>query len=389
MHIPENLAQAIDNYLKGKASAEEKQLVNEWYYSFNDDEVEIPSAFKDLHAMIEARLMTRLRQSTRIKTPVSTTFFHKKSTWISAAASLLLIITAGFYFKHQLFPNKVIAPVQVVASDIKPGGNKAVLILGNGKTISLTNAKVGDIASQSGSRVSKTKDGLLVYSATGKPASPSAIDYNTIETPNGGQYQVNLPDGTKVWLNAASSLKYPVRFAANQRTVELNGEGYFEVAKDKLRPFKVITNKQSIEVLGTHFNVNSYADEQYVKTTLLEGSVKITLQNLYKNSQKDLILKPGEQSSIGDRVAEIKQVDVDNAIAWKNGNFIFDGENLQSIMRKISKWYDVKIAYQNIPQNTSFTGVVSRSKNLTTVIQALESTGKVHFKVAGKQIIVL
>ncbi|MBK0379910.1 FecR family protein [Mucilaginibacter segetis] len=385
MNPAEKLANAIDNYLKGTATPEETSMVNEWYYSFNDEEVNIPAQFKVLHSRIEERLKNRIYASTGIKVNHVKPFYQTKTARFAVAASILLFISVGLYFKLKTAAVDKTNPAQVAANDVKPGGNNAVLTLANGEKINLTSTKVGYITQQVGSKLSKTKDGLLTYNASGSVAHDSPISYNTIETPNGGQYQVNLPDGTKVWLNAASYLKYPVQFTGSTREVELKGEGYFEVAKDKSKPFRVITDKQTIQVLGTHFNINSYADEQYVTTTLLEGSVKVLPQKPDRGNKAALLLKPGEQALIDDHTAQVKAVNVDNFVAWKNGNFIFDGEDLHSIMRKISRWYDVKIEYKYNPKDALFTGIVSRAKSLTTLLHALEATGKVRFKISAEQ----
>ncbi|WEK18684.1 MAG: FecR family protein [Candidatus Pedobacter colombiensis] len=381
MQASEQIIKAIHNYLEGKATPQEKAMVQDWYYAFDDTEIEISSETKDLHRQIETRLRNRIHQSIHQKEKSKVQ--KLKPLWI-AAASLFLIFSIGLYFslKQKPIPPTTLAKKQII-EEIQPGGNNATLTLANGEKINLSNAKIGNLASQAGILITNKQEGQLVYEATSSKGNHSNMT-NTIETPNGGQYQITLPDGTKVWLNAASSLKYPVQFATNERRVELSGEGYFEVSKDKSKPFKVVTIKQNIEVLGTHFNVNSYTDEQTIKTTLLEGSVKV-------NSliRKTCILQPGQQSILGSNSLQIQLADLERTMAWKNGNFMFDGEDLNSIMRKISKWYNVKVTYQHQPAEVLFTGVVSRSKNLIAVIRALEATGKVHFKVEGNQITVL
>ncbi|HEY9195949.1 MAG TPA: FecR domain-containing protein, partial [Mucilaginibacter sp.] len=270
---------------------------------------------------------------------------------------------------------------------IAPGSNKAILTLANGKKISLTDARKGQIINQQGILISKTASGQLVYTIVddGKTGanSPAEMQYNTMETPRGGQFQLLLPDGTRVWLNAASSLKYPVNFtASSERKVELSGEAYFEVTHNKERPFRVVTSRQVVEVLGTHFNVNAYADEPNTKTTLLEGAVKVT------GGANTALLKPGQEANLTDNF-KVADVDTDEAIAWKNGYFRFDDERLETIMRKISRWYNVDVVYQdNDVKDDLFAAVTTRFADISTLLKIMEQTGDEHFSVEGAKIII-
>lgn len=267
-------------------------------------------------------------------------------------------------------------------------GNKAILTLANGAKISLTDAADGEVARQSGISITKTKSGNIVYaSASDKiPKNPAAV-FNTIATPRGGEYQIRLPDGTKVWLNAATSLTYPVQFTGNERRVTLNGEAYFEVAHDRTRPFKVFTQNQEVEVLGTHFNINSYDDESATRTTLLEGSVKVSKLNTVTG----VVLKPGQLSVLNANSLKVEAADVESELDWKNGYFIFNEESLSTIMKKVSRWYDVDVIYDQHASNSAqrFGGIVSRSKKITDVLKTMERTGEVHFKTDGRKVIVL
>jgi transmembrane sensor len=268
---------------------------------------------------------------------------------------------------------------------ILPGGNKAVLTLADGKQITLDEAGNGKLAEQSGITVTKTKNGQLVYTASPSAVTAKGPAMNMIATPKGGQYQVNLPDGTKVWLNAASSLRYPTAFTAGVRQVSLTGEAYFEVAKVRPEmPFKVLTTTQTVEVLGTHFNVNSYTDEPAIKTTLLEGAVKVISPSA---AVKELILKPGQQSVLrGDRL-NVADVNEEEVIAWKNGMFRFRDADLQTVMRSVARWYDVQVNYEGTLPVRQFSGEIHRNINLSEVLDIL-SFFKVHFRVDGKTIIV-
>jgi len=271
-------------------------------------------------------------------------------------------------------------------AELAPGGNNAILTLADGKKIILNERAKGPIASQSGISITKSAQGQLIYSISKKAIGPSASGFNTIETPKGGQYQLIMPDGTRVWLNAMSSLKFPVNFGATERKVELNGEGYFEVAHNKKIPFRVSVPGQQLEVLGTHFNVNAYANEKAIRTTLLEGSVMVQ-----EDAQsKQVILSPGMQSVIAGGKLSVKEVDTELAVAWKNGSFVFNNDNLEGIMRQVSRWYDVDVEYKNEGARARlFSGSISRFENASQVLDILELTGMVHFKVEGRRITVI
>jgi transmembrane sensor len=273
----------------------------------------------------------------------------------------------------------------VFATDVLPGKNKAVLTLADGKKISLSDAMNGDIAKEAGFSITKTADGQLVYNvAESKNIEDTRL--NTISTPNGGEWQIRLPDGSTVWLNAASSIQYSLNIGtAKQRIVKLDGEAYFEVAKDAAHPFIVETDKQSVEVLGTHFNINSYHDEIVTKTTLLEGSVRV----LHHSSNQSEILKPGEQSIVSASGIDVKGVDMDEAIAWKNGYFMFNNEKQESILRKVARWYNVEIEYADpAAKEVMYYGTVSRFEKISKILTKFEQTGEVRFDIKGNKVIV-
>lgn len=303
-----------------------------------------------------------------------------------AAAVILITISVGYYFYklNSSEPLKENSRNLMAKNDIAPGGNKATLTLGNGTKISLTDAANGDLVKQSGISITKTVDGKLVYKVSeGHNSEKAPAEFNTIMTPNGGQYQVLLPDGSKVWLNAASSLKFPTVFAGAERKVELNGEAYFEVAKNKNKPFIVDASGTKVLVLGTHFNVMAYEDEKEVKTTLLEGAVRLSQANAIA------FLKPGQQGSISKNGGEykVREADLAAAMAWKNGYFLFDNASLPQLMRQISKWYDVKVIYAPDLKDHEFVGEVSRSYSLMKILRILELSG-VKFKLEGRTLTV-
>jgi transmembrane sensor len=305
-----------------------------------------------------------------------------------AAASVILVLLAGiFYFnrnnteRDNIVKNEKSSPL---INDAAPGGNKAILTLANGSKIILNNAKNGALTQQGNTKVVKLDDGKLAYQS-GDINAPIAVEYNTVSTPRGGQYQLTLSDGSKVWLNAASAITFPTAFTGKERKVEIKGEAYFEVAHDASKPFQVTVNGMQVQVLGTHFNINAYDDEGEIKTTLLEGSVKVS-----KGSASRFI-KPGEQAIVptgNDLNIQVQTADVDEAVAWKNGLFHFNNADLQEVMRQLSRWYDVDVVYNGPVPNREFGGEMQRDLRLSQVLELLEKN-QVNFKIQGKKIMVM
>ncbi|TKC07155.1 FecR family protein [Pedobacter frigoris] len=312
--------------------------------------------------------------------------FYKTRAFIYLTAACIALMVAGLATLFYNYPGVKFKnfTVELQEEDIAPGGNKATLTLADGKVITLNEAADGELVNESGIVIRKTGNGQVVYEVTGNNGSQKRPVYNTISTPKGGTYQIVLPDGTRVWLNAASTLKFPSTFAnLMNRKVELSGEAYFEAAKDKDHPFIVKSHDQEVKVLGTHFNISSYTDETQTKTTLLEGKIEVV------SGGKTALLKPGQQSTVqATRAINLANADVEAEMAWKNGLFIFDDEPLESIMRKISRWYDVEVVYQDIDKNRLFGGSVSRFDHVSKVLRQLELTGRVHFKIEEGKIII-
>lgn len=310
------------------------------------------------------------------------------NVWLKIAAVVFIVLSIGIAFiKHHRnsIPIAIVRNSNTVQQNvIKPGGNKAYLTIAGGKTITLSDAHNGHLTTQAGINISKTKDGLLIYNAEGDGNSRSG-DLNTITTPRGGQYQLVLTDGTKVWLNAASSLKYPVAFNGTSRTVDLVGEAYFEVAKNKTKPFIVKAKGSSIEVLGTHFDISAYNDDKTVTTTLLEGSVRLSKGSV------STMLSPGEKgiSVNGKDAISVQQADIEQAIAWKNGLFLFKNVDIYTIMKQASRWYDVDIAYSGNLKNQEYGGKLPRYDDISELLQNLELTGNIHFQIEGRRITVM
>lgn len=301
-----------------------------------------------------------------------------------AAAAIILVILGGAWFVwNSGGSNDSMHQVNVVHDDIAPGGDRAVLTLADGTQIILDSAGNGLIAQEGNAKVVKLKSGEIAYDAA--TSSSQEIHYNTISTPRGGQYQVTLPDGTKVWLNNISSIRFPTVFGGMDRSVEITGEAYFEVAPNPDKPFKVSFKNSKVEVLGTHFNISAYQDENEERVTLLEGSVKIFRGNQSK------IITPEEQavlSASSDKILIMNQVDVDQVVAWKNGFFQFSNADIRTVMNQIARWYDVQVEYEGRPVTKRFEGTISRSISAANVFKILEATEGASFKIEGNKVIV-
>ncbi|HEU5168203.1 MAG TPA: FecR domain-containing protein [Chitinophagaceae bacterium] len=304
---------------------------------------------------------------------------------IAIAASVIGIILLSTFLLFNRKPSKESVQAdlneQRFKDDVSPGGDKAILTLGDGTSIVLNNAQNGTLAQQGASKVIKL-GGKLSYDPTNK--NLKEIVYNTISTPNGGQYQLELPDGSLVWLNATSSIHFPTSFVGKERRVEITGEAYFEVAKNRDMPFIVAVNGAEVQVLGTHFNVNAYSDEENIKTTLLEGSIK------FVSGVNTSMVKPGQQSQLTTEgmIKVVSNVDVDGVVAWKNGMFDFENAGIETVMRQLSRWYDVEIEYKGKTDDL-FIAEMRRNIKLSDALKALELTGKVKFEIQGKKIIVM
>jgi transmembrane sensor len=365
------------NWIRGLSRAELEKVMDRYQelgIEFNE------MTYPQLAQKIEDRLNTLdVDEHTRNRTVK----LWPKLKHIAIAGMLILCTAAGLYYFNATQKHNVFVGNKVLKNRILQGGNKAVLSLADGSEIVLDAAKVGKLAEQGHTAIYKEKDGQVVFDASALSAKSSEITYNLLSTPRGGQYMLKLPDGSKVWLNSASSLRFPTAFSGKERMVELTGEGYFEVVKDKTKPFRVKTATQSVEVLGTHFNINAYPEEPAVATTLLEGSVRITRSG----TDKIQFLKPGQQARLTTYFT-LSEVDPENFVDWKDGCFRFSRENIQSIMRKVSRWYDVDVVYEGIPTKEGFVGTVPRSKEIKEVLNALKLTGVMNYRIEGKQVII-
>jgi len=367
----------IERYLNNGASVEETELIENYYKEFsqnpnisdtlNEDEV------NSLKAAIREKVDERIRRAENPTVPI----YRRRYYQMAAAILLFSMLSVLVTYKVRK------APVNLVAQnhDLAPGGNKAILTLANGAKINVGAIQNGALTAQPGTQIIK-QNGQLAYEVSANGNS-TKISYNTLTTPKGGQYHLILADGTNVWLNAASSLKYPTAFTGSERVVELTGEAYFEVVHNSKQPFKVKTANQTIQDIGTQFNVNAYDDEEASATTLVEGSVKIY------DAKRAMLIKPGQQYLLkSNSIAEVKSdVDIDEIVAWKNGMFQFDNADIKTIMRQISRWYNVDVEYQGQIPSSTYHGRISRNSNASAILKILQLSG-INFTIEGRKIIV-
>jgi ferric-dicitrate binding protein FerR (iron transport regulator) len=388
MKLTEHFARLIEKYEAGTATQEEIAELNAWYHSFDDTETTITSDQPLDKVQLSHVIKERISKTIR---PQATVIYRRP--WFRAAAVVLvLLLGTVFYYLRQPATSTQLAQ-QVsdtpAPAPVVPGGNKALLTLSDGSTIILDSAANGLLSTQGNIKIQKLENGLLAYELNGKTVSENdAAFYNTITTPRGGQYKVTLSDGTTVWLNAASSIRFPVIFTGAERVVEVTGETYFEVAKNAAKPFRVKAVNQEVEVLGTHFNINAYSDEASIKTTLLEGKVKVSVPGNVA-TQPARFLKPGQQSGISKtgQINIISNADTEEAVAWIKGRFQFDNTDLRTMLRQFARWYDVEVEYRG-PVDLYFTGQLTRNEQVTKVFKQLELTGEVHFRMEGRKVIV-
>ncbi|EHQ24904.1 FecR family protein [Mucilaginibacter paludis] len=378
------LEELFRKYQNGSVTDAEKDIIERWLSHLDVNEVPLSA---EAFFQQEQRSKKALKESLLIQPE---TKVIRLPRWAKvAAAAAMLIITASLYFYPRLKHSPEVA-ARYVKPDFPPGTNRAILTLANGSKINLTGVKNGVLARQGITAIQKTNNSEIIYTATDSKGSvnDTAPLLNTISTPIGGQYQVTLPDGTKVWLNAVSYIRFPASFDGDRRRVEIGGEVYFEVAKNPHKPFIVICAGQQITVLGTHFNVNAYPEENGIKTTLLEGSVKVSALN------QNIFLKPGEQSLVAYPSSSqptallIPDADINEAVAWQKGMFYFKRTGIATIMRQAARWYDMDVHFEGPVPDKYITGKIRRNVNASEMLKMLEYTG-VKFNIQGKKVIVL
>lgn len=387
-----DLLEILKKYKEGTASTEEVEFLYAYYDLFDVQEDVLLSMDPKEGKALKEEIYSGIQEKMKTKKTGSIRPIYTRYKWLAAASVILLFTIAAIFYNSrntepQTANKETIKPTLQPANEINPGSNQATLTLADGSVIALDDKANGIISQQEGALVKKTKDGHVLYASD---ETKNAVAINKITTPNGGQYRLTLADGTNVWLNAASSITFPTSFTGATREVRITGEAYFEVAKDQLHPFKVISENQVIEVLGTHFNVNTYQDEPEQKTTLLEGSVKIT-RTINSNNKigQAKILKPGQQSVIvgSSENVRVQSADIEATVAWKNGYFKFDRVDIQTIMRQVARWYDVEIEYRGKIGNDEFVGSLPRSEQVSGVLRIL-ALAKVKTSIEGRKIIV-
>ena len=378
-------------------SADEAVRLRQWLAA-SEDRMELVERMKTDPDWVQAELqrMQEIRTETiwsKIENRITPTpsipliSQTRRRRWsYTAAASIIAVVCAGGIWLW-LSRNHPTAPIPattrtIATTDVKPGGNKAILTLADGRRIDLDTTANGVLAKQGNTSIAKLSNGQLAYNNIAK--QPLVLAYNSLSTPRAGQFMLRLPDGTHVWLNNASVLRYPVAFIGPDRTVELAGEAYFEVAKDAAHPFRVkVQDGATVDVLGTSFNIMAYSDEPAEQTTLIDGSIRVT------RDRQSALLKPAEQSAL-DAAGKLRitpDVDVQQVIAWKNGYFNFDHASLQTTMRQLARWYDIDVVYQGQIPEHEFQGKIQRSLLLSDVLRGLEND-QVHFRLDGRKLIV-
>lgn len=377
----------LRKYLSGKSTGVEKRFLEEYYDAFEHRENILDGRSREEKDVLAQSMKQRIMQQAGIA-PGAVTVPLFRRTWFRAASVLVLLGSAACLYlllspgtqQHQS-----LADIGTPAGNILPGGKKAYLTLADGRRIALDDAAKGRLTSQGQTLIVKEEEGQLRYEGL---HGDDRVYFNTISTPRGGEYKVVLPDGSAVWLNAESSIRFPTQFKGNERRVELTGEAYFEVAKaggHQPMPFIASVNGMEVTVLGTHFNIKAYQNEATIRTTLLEGAVKVSR---HAASDEAVILRPGQQAAVtGDQKISVKAVDVEEQVAWKNGRFDFRSEQISAVMKQLERWYDVDVVYESMP-SFHFSGTISRKADVKGVLKTLEMTGGAHFRIEGRKIIV-
>jgi len=411
--VPDNIREIARRFFNNTATEEELTQLHQWYDTWVDEETIIPADTDDA-GVIETRMLSRMLDQIRQKTgsPAPVVSLPKR-TWrkVAVAAAVIMALGISLFLWQQKFAGNSGKGALAVTDNtvIQPGIDKAMLILADGREVALDSTATGVISKQGSTTIINQK-GQLTYDGVNSQQDETTY-YNTVKTGMGNQYMLLLPDGSKVWLNAASTLRFPTRFTAKERVVVLTGEGYFEVAKDKHHPFKVLLagntgeeTPSAIEVLGTHFNIMAYRDEAGIKTTLLEGSVKVIHQisrsndSTIDNITQTALLQPGQQALMpfeksayvrsSDKVIQVTPVNVEDAVAWKNGYFQFTDALITTVMRQAARWYNVEVVYNGNVQQEIFTGSIPRSAGINQFIKILELTKTVKVSIEGRKLII-
>ena len=376
-------SELAEKWLKGTITQEEMNEFSEWYDNLDYEVLNIPEGFAGSEEELHNRMLLAIKK--RRKEPLRNVYLTRTSfVKLTVAAALIIASTLSvLYIKTKDASQEENNSITGVSKrdTILPGRNKAILILGDGSEVLLDTVTSGAIAENVDARVVKLDDGELSYSVLADINAP--VSFNTLSTPRGGQYAITLVDGTRVWLNSSSSLRFPTSFRDPERTVELSGEAYFEVAQNREKPFTVKVNDVAVKALGTHFNIMAYKDEATINTTLMEGSVAVS------KWKETVRLNPGQQAQISEngKIGIVKNADIEQAIAWKNGFFNFSGSDIETTMRQIARWYNIEVIYES-KITEHFNGTILRNASIERVLRMLEFTGVVSFEMQGRKIFV-
>jgi len=401
MEFKDRIPKLIAGHLRGELTTSEQKELTDWINEKEANKLFFAECTNEKLLAEELRQFNKKDRNPILNNTLQSIDPGAKTTnrgrllqmkrYMAVASLVVIAATIIIYVLNRGSNKKELAETTVNANDsykndVPPGTEKAILTLANGSTIELSNSGNKKITDENGTAVNQ-QGAQLVYDvsqSSSSSTSQSTLSYHTLSTPRGGQYQLVLPDGSHVWLNAVSSIRFPTAFVGKERNVEITGEAYFEVTPDKTKPFTVSVNGMKVEVLGTQFNINAYEDEGEIRTTLLEGSVKINKDG------KTSLLKPGQQASVNKNgnIDVTDHVDLDAALAWKNGIFLFKKNDMETIMRQVSRWYDADIVFENkIPGYFVATGI-PRTMPVSKLLKALEMAGGVHFEIDGKKILV-
>lgn len=393
-----HIASLIVGDMQDKLTSDQRQELNTWLQENGDnyllyeelmDEEKLGNDLNELHKYDPARAYEKVTQKIFPEKTTGKRVFFK--IWWYTAAALLLLVAGGIAYFTLNKPTKTIVPQSTIIAQKKapgtqPDTKKAVLILADGTNLTLNEIVNGDIALQGHVIIHKNKNGELEYKPT--EASASIAGSNTLRTPRGGEYEVVLEDGTKIWLNSASTLQFPVQFNTNERRVVLTGEAYFEVAKaidpktNNKKSFIVSVDNMEVQAIGTAFNISAYKEDDRSQTTVVEGLVKVTRNNKFS------MLKPGKKLIAGDSAITIEDADIKQEIAWKNGEFVFRNTSLKMVMNELARWYDMDVQYAPGVPSLHFSGEVQRESDITKVLDMLEYTGGVTFTISNRIITV-
>ncbi|HTH31271.1 MAG TPA: FecR domain-containing protein [Lacibacter sp.] len=383
--------QILDRYLAGTATETEQQHVEEWLESNateNNQWQQMDENERVLYlSSLQQKILSTINQSDVRVYKINTNIQRRRNIWRMVAAACIITVISSLVYLSFIRQESIEPFVAVASNDIKaPESNRAVITLANGKRIYLDSTGTGTLVMQPNVHIIKNEQGEVVYQKS-DDTQQSEVTYNSLFNPRGSKViTIALSDGTKVWLNSESSLRYPTAFTGHTREVEIIGEAYFEVAHDAAKPFFVKKRDVNVQVLGTHFNVNAYDDERAIKVTLLEGSVRV--HQTTTDNKQSIVIKPGQQTiALNGQLSTINGLDLDEVMAWKEGWFIYTNTDLSTIMRQMARWYDVELVYQDKIMD-KYTVNISREVPISKLFQFIEMSGGVHFLMEGKKVIV-